>query len=385
MGFCVSKLGSKASEGEAPASTTDKTAVDGEAGSTDVSMDAIEIDIADTGVMLRKSRTFPHSSTTTLFNVDGEDGGSANGEIGLRAKKYCIKMSDLRELLVSMMPTDEQLAFFDSWVECLGGQEQHFSTRLSFHTDGSNLEYGVRGSCDKLVGMIKKFLIQCEIPLDPFESMTRNIQELQCVDMTFWCKIKHLQPRTACRNDEFTPGIDAGYVLHCAVPWGTADIIMPQVDDQDNIRDHMHKEGRSPCGIGASLVPVEPESRIVFHLEGTGTSKKGLMAMFVFFRSMGFPKPEEEVVRLLSSTAPSGYLIVVHIGPEGLTCLTATLESPKRLVYEEICTEINFTCCAKYVVHAQSICGGEFTGLEYSSSARGYTVGLVFEAEPPDA
>lgn len=350
----------------------EKTKLSGITGSTQVS-ESFEIDIAGTGAEDTKQIQFAIPETAAA---------PAESHRGSRAHKVCPPTDALRAMLVSMMATEEQLSFFDSWIECVGAKKDQLASKISFHTDGSNFEYGLRGSVDVLKSIIEHFLEQCEIPLDAFQTMEQTIKELACEEMSFWCRIKHMQPRTACRNDDFVPSIDAGYMLHCNMNWEAADLIMPQGADQDGIREYMQLQGRDPCGVGASLVPVEPEARIAFNIDNVRLSKRGLLAMLMFYKNLGFVKPEEAALECLSMD-PERYVIVVCTGPKGLIRLSGTLEFPETPKYEELCDAIDFTFAGSYARAARSCCGGEPTGVDYSADSRGYTVGLVFETEPP--
>lgn len=318
--------------------------------------------------------------------TDGhEEETNGNGIISPVEKPPSIKgcpidQGGAREILQLMNPTTEQVEFFETWMETIGSQASNVDSKLSFCTDGSNFEYSITGKCKGLPQLVEEMIVKCEMPTEGMDKMEEMIKELRCEKMTLWCKLKNIPCQYVARDRGLPPAIDLGYTLHSPLSWTVCDLLMPNVHEHELIRDYTQGEKNPPVGFGASLLPIETEHRLLFRHDTSDTSIAKMSALFFFnfFKSLGFPKPEDGVISVLTSCEPTEYIMVVSMGPKGLTRLSASLENPSSVIHKDLCAALDFPCGEKLLAYAGKYFGGHPSSIEYNADSGGYSCCVAY-------
>eukprot|EP00747_Dinoflagellata_sp_TGD_P206961 gnl/TRDRNA2_/TRDRNA2_80580_c1_seq1.p1 gnl/TRDRNA2_/TRDRNA2_80580_c1~~gnl/TRDRNA2_/TRDRNA2_80580_c1_seq1.p1 ORF type:complete len:117 (+),score=15.15 gnl/TRDRNA2_/TRDRNA2_80580_c1_seq1:115-465(+) len=111
-----------------------------------------------------------------------------------------------------------------------------------------------------------------------------------------------------------------------------------------------------------------------------GTPKKSLLSAFFFFKSLGFAKPEDSVVRLLSACVSERFLIQIVMGPKGLTRLSVILVEPSNPISKELAASLKFDYKSDGIEKVKAIMGTDPDVIDYAANAKGYAVGIGFTA-----
>jgi len=93
---------------------------------------------------------------------------------------------------------------------------------------------------------------------------------------------------------------------------------------------------------------------------------------------MGFERPRDSIVRLLSFCQPERCNVSAAMGPKGLTRLILRLHSPSTPVAKELAQNLGFTYLTRQLERVQESLGFEANVVEYVAEARGYTVAVGF-------
>ena len=99
-------------------------------------------------------------------------------------------------------------------------------TSLFVSTDLKLVELAIDGSSSILMKIANNFAQKCSVPGKMFFEIDNVLRELQrCHEASLWCKFKDIGGER--------PVVDAGIHLHSEISWRLADVLMPQVDDED--------------------------------------------------------------------------------------------------------------------------------------------------------
>jgi len=290
-----------------------------------------------------------------------------------------VSSARLHAILQLLEPSSQQLKFFQVWTaiiydEVLPLCEPQGQLTL-IATDLTYMEIRLLAVTDKMMEAMRNFMVTCKIPTRQFEAVEKVVEELEPQRLTLWCKLKNLGKNK--------PTVDTGISIQRSLDWAIVDVLMPAVEDQDALRKYALKQRYVPVMYGSSVLPIEPEKHLAFEVttEETHVSQKQLfVASFLFFKSLGFTKPEDKVDRLLGSCANGRFLITVLMGPKGLTRVSMSVIEPKK----EVAAELAFTLGSKYreevVNEIKTLLDGEADILDYVADSRGYTVSLGFVA-----
>jgi len=285
------------------------------------------------------------------------------------------------KMLERMGATEEQMSFFQAWAEIVGNKALALpdsTNTVSVTTDIHLLEFRITASpADAMLNLGRDFVQQCGVSGVQLEEMDMAQAELKADKVTLWAKLKHMGPSSTGH----APAIDAGYELNKSMDWVVADMLMPSVDDQDALRDYAVQENVRPGNFGCSFFPTDPEKRLTFEM-GTGdlysNTKKSLLSAFFFFKSLGFAKPDDNVVRLLSSSQPQKFVISVSMGPRGLTRLAVTLSQPAKMIARGLAEAVSFKFDEAGVDALLEIVGAPIDSVDYAADAEGYLVAVSF-------
>lgn len=278
-------------------------------------------------------------------------------------------------MLEHMGCTEEQMSFYATWVEVVGNTALAIpgaTASVMVVSDMSALEFRITAATQQMALLAREFVAQCGVPDGQLKEMTMAQAEVGADTTTLWCKLKHIRTNT--------PAIDAGYTLNAPVHWTIADMLMPGVDDQDALRDYAVQEHTQPTNFGSSFFPTEPERRLTFEMNSSEelgqNPKKSLLSAFFFFKSLGFAKPEDNVVRLLSSSTPAKFVINVTMGPRGLTRLAVTLSQPTKMIARSLAEALYFPYDDAGVAKMRDIVGADVDSVDYAADSGGYAVAL---------
>lgn len=328
---------------------------------------------------------------------DGHDGGDhQNGSAKEPGECHAprdsqkdpgITASAIREILQMAKASEDQVRFFEAWTKMVFEAAAPLSPSqgqiLTVATDLSYLELQVCGEAERMFGLAKKFASTCQVPDTMIQEMEEAQLAVKAADVTLWCKLRQI--------NRGNPGIDAGFTLNSRVDWTTADILMPWVDDTDTLREYTTNERHTPKAYGSSMFPNEPERLLKFEMTGERNSKgmpdgrdkkkSSLLASFFFFKSLGFAKPEDDVVRWLNHCNPRRFTICVTMGPKGLTRLSMALNDPGEQVANELADCLDTAYSKEILAKMQELFGGrEFDIIEYGANAQGYAVYVGYAA-----
>lgn len=285
----------------------------------------------------------------------------------------------LLEVFQCMEASPGQLRFFKVWLKMVyeealpmcdpAGQLTIIATDLSY------MEVRLLVVTDTLMGLIVQFMRTCGIPDRQFKKVEKVVNELKPPRLSVWCKLKNIGRRK--------PTVDTGVSIQRSLDWAIVDVLMPPVEDQDALRKYALKQRYCPVMYGSSILPIEPEKHLGFEVttEATHVSQKQLfVASFLFFKSLGFTKPEDKVDRLLGSCVSGRFLINILMGPKGLTRATMSIIQPKKQVAAELASSSGGVYREETLNHIKELLDGEADILDYVADSRGYSVSLGFVA-----
>eukprot|EP00747_Dinoflagellata_sp_TGD_P184660 gnl/TRDRNA2_/TRDRNA2_40501_c0_seq1.p1 gnl/TRDRNA2_/TRDRNA2_40501_c0~~gnl/TRDRNA2_/TRDRNA2_40501_c0_seq1.p1 ORF type:complete len:351 (-),score=65.47 gnl/TRDRNA2_/TRDRNA2_40501_c0_seq1:92-1144(-) len=278
----------------------------------------------------------------------------------------------------------EQIEFFEVWCRCI--YEPLHSAGLILHshmqvrTNMDHLEFRIRGASENMMTNMAEFMNEIEMPVEMGEVMITTQEEMPAEEMTLWVCMHQ------CTTSE--PAIDAGYCFHRDYDWEdenhalTMDMILPQVEDYEWLKEYCKKAQYSADAFETSMFPVEPEMRLGFRMMDQ-TPKKSLLESLFFFRAMGFGKPEDQVMHLLGGCCSEFFVVHVCIGPRGLTRMSMIALETSDNVAKELANQVNFKYDQAGVTKIEQILRARPNAVEYGATSRGYVIGIGFTTEPP--
>merc|ERR1712232_465445 len=172
---------------------------------------------------------------------------------------------------------------------------------------------------------------------------------------------------------------DAGFKLipkdTQKLSWLVADLLMPPGHDQDLLREHAEQDMLTPSTYMSSFFPVERERAVGVGL--SGDPRKALLAALFFFKSLGFTKPEDSIVRLLGKCPAHDYRVFASMGPKGLTRLVLRMTTPEHEIAEELAGSAGFLYKAGLIESLQNDLQGSLPQVvpdfvDFTAEYRGY-------------
>mmetsp|Transcript_19338 Transcript_19338/g.41108 ORF Transcript_19338/g.41108 Transcript_19338/m.41108 type:complete len:357 (-) Transcript_19338:92-1162(-) len=323
--------------------------------------------------------------------ADGDDtqmGGGAGSKDAEKPKQMprsprnrgmtAITADAARSVVEACKASPEQAQFFETWLNFIFEQAmpkvEPGGRMLLVSTDMQYLELRISGNARLMLRLASRFVEACGVPDTRLVSRLQEmVSELQVPAVGLWCRLK--------RMGSTSPAVDAGFLLESELDWMVADLLMPPAEDQEILRDYAVREQHKPCAYGSSLLPVEPESMLVLDMGGGAPGRppeRALLSGLLVFKCLGFSRPEDAVVRTLSSSRPVGCSVAAALGPKGLTRLSLRLAEPqgKEWVPQDLanCMELRYE--SDTIEAVRKAVGGEATILDYAADARGYLVVL---------
>lgn len=242
--------------------------------------------------------------------------------------------------------------------------------QLRMSVDGRTLELYITGDSDNMAALLldfgKKYL-----PNGRMLSLMYQVQEeLKAPKLTLWCRIKRMGPSGG------KSGVDAGYIVPGSVDWQVADLVMPPSADQDALREQ--SSGRHlPDSFGCSILPNDPERSLSFNVTAK-TPQKCLLHAFLFFKAMGFMKPEELVVQELDKLSATQLNIRVFLGTKGLTRIAMGFEDRHKVNPARLAQLLHNHYNNLLVDQASRLLNKSVDVLSYAVEKHGYSVTVGF-------
>jgi len=276
--------------------------------------------------------------------------------------------------------TQVQLAFFTSWLERVFDEAAPYATeggkQIVIASDLSFFELSIMGEAQDMLEKAYDFLDSMNVPedarnafLEMYKFSKQAYEAVMPPELSLWCRLKNIGTEV--------PGVDCGVTLNSQLEWLVADLLMPIGDDQDALRAHAVQEQHKPSFYSCSLLPQEPERSLTFELANAAPQRL-IMSSFFFFKSLGFVKPEDTVVRALSNCQVLKCWVTAAMGPKGLTKLMLRLWECSSATAMELAPLVGCTYCSKELQQARTTLMAEASFLDYIAGANGYSLAMGF-------
>lgn len=268
----------------------------------------------------------------------------------------------------------EQVDFLQTFVNVVVEEAVHTSPpgglRFNVSTDLEFMEVSICASKELMLRLANRFLEACQLPdLRLLDQMLQVQSVMKAPDIWLWCKLKRIG-----RSQQ---AVDAGFFIDDTIEWLVADIIVPKSPDQESLRNYAMQDRLVPHGYSSSLFPIEPESSLSFEID-SGNLKSSIFTAFFLFKSMGFAKPEDEVLRVVTSVNALKCLCFASLGPKGLTRLAIRVMQPRGEVAEPIAKASGAKYFFVELAAIEEVIGAVPVAVGYSAEQRGYTVGVTW-------
>jgi hypothetical protein len=186
-------------------------------------------------------------------------------------------------------------------------------------------EQSVSGRSARMLDLLEKFAAVVDPNTTP--DLSALNQHIRGDKASIWFRVKNLYLDGTVPGG---PGIDVGFTCHApevaAVKWIDIHMLMHQCEDIDNVRSYANKESWSLTGFGMSIGQV-PEQRYI--LSPPQYRRNYTLASFLFFRELGFKKPNQGVMEALTNSDPKEMSLQATVAVEGLIRLGVQCWSPR--------------------------------------------------------
>mmetsp|Transcript_30389 Transcript_30389/g.69960 ORF Transcript_30389/g.69960 Transcript_30389/m.69960 type:complete len:439 (+) Transcript_30389:95-1411(+) len=283
----------------------------------------------------------------------------------------------IRSLLVEAGTSQELLTFWTEWdvrvVQKALGSCRQLAVLLS--SDTKSVEVQMTGGAGHYMSLIRQFVNDTGIPSQPLEEIEMFEGELEPGLVTLWCRFRHLG------GTERQPSIDAGVTLLTEkMPWQVADLLMHDIGEQDTLREFAMEELDSllePSWYSASIFPLEPEKGLHFDL---AEDARTIASSFMVFKVMGFNKPHDATVKLLSTCLAQKKSFAVFMGPSGLTRIVLRLEDMSKFTAYELTESVHGRYHEALIEQVGTWFGMEQPNvIDFVADSRGYSIGVGFQ------
>lgn len=295
-----------------------------------------------------------------------EDAGESRGEVFRRAVFAAVEEPLASREMMLFLETWMDLVFEQAWpVSPPGGCE------LLVATDLRTVEIRVAARSTLMFRLANRFVEACQCPDDKlFAKLLKLNEEIKAPEIVLWCRLKRIGlPQQS---------VDAGFYLHQHIQWILADIIVPQSPEQEIVQRYFLGERVEPAGYGCSLLPNEPESLLDFDID-EGAFKPSLFTCLLLLKQLGFSRPEDYVITLLSNAHAMSCGLLAGFGQKGLTRLSVIL----RQLHNQIAKELTETTGQEYLdielTRLETIVGHAPDLLMYSAESSGYIVFIGYK------
>mmetsp|Transcript_51130 Transcript_51130/g.94641 ORF Transcript_51130/g.94641 Transcript_51130/m.94641 type:complete len:437 (+) Transcript_51130:82-1392(+) len=283
----------------------------------------------------------------------------------------------VRSLLVEAGASPELQMFWTEWdtrvVQQALGQCRQLTILLS--SDTKSVEVQMTGVSGHYMSLIRQFVTDTGVPVHPMQEIDMFESELEPQVVTLWCRFRHLS------GTDRHSSIDAGVTLHTeAMPWQTADLLMHDIGEEDTLREFAMEELDTllePSMYSASIFPVEPEKGLHFDL---AEDSRTIASSFMVFKVMGFSKPNDATVKLLSTCLAQKKTFAVYMGPSGLTRIVLRLADMSKMMAYDLTESVHGRYHEDLIDQVGIWLGMEQPNvIEFIADSRGYSIGVGFQ------
>eukprot|EP00930_Biecheleria_cincta_P041840 TRINITY_DN28751_c0_g1_i1.p1 TRINITY_DN28751_c0_g1~~TRINITY_DN28751_c0_g1_i1.p1 ORF type:complete len:395 (-),score=85.68 TRINITY_DN28751_c0_g1_i1:31-1164(-) len=283
-------------------------------------------------------------------------------------------MKAAKIVFVARSASQEQVDFLQTFVNVVVEEAVHTSPpgglRFTVSTDLESMEVSIASSKELMLRLANRFLAACKLPdLRLLDQMAQVSSVMKAPETWLWCRLK--------RIGRAQQSVDAGFFIDDTMEWMVADIVVPKSQDQEALRNYAMQDRLVPHGFASSLFPIEPEAMLSFQMD-SGSLKSSIFTAFFLFKSMGFAKPEDEVLRAVTSVNALRCQCSASLGPKGLTQLAIRVISPRGEVAEQMAKASGFRYFFKQLAEVESEMGDAPMTVGYSAEMRGYTVSVTW-------
>jgi len=270
----------------------------------------------------------------------------------------------------------EQMQFFETYLLYVFDEAVHVTPKdgimLQVSTDFYNVTFGIKASRELMLRLANRFLEACKVPdLRLYGRFVQVHQETQGAEAWLFCYIKRISGTH--------PALDFGYTLETQCDWLLLELLLPRSADQETLRNIAMGERRAPTSYGCSLMPVEPESSLSFNVVDQSFKSSVLTSLFIF-KAMGLTKPEDMLLKALTSVKGKKVSLHAHLGPKGLTKLASRIWEPLGDSFvEEVATAARTELNAESLsaLNAELGVAGP-AWIDFLAESRGYSVSVGY-------
>lgn len=285
----------------------------------------------------------------------------------------------LQEILKACEASESQIKFGRAWFNSVFSQAADPKAKkgkaMLVSSDASSLDISASCLAKDALALAKVFLDTMGAPTTQFEELKQVQDEVanDSTKATVYCKFKHMGAGST------NASVDCGVLLHEEMKWATVDILMPVVQDQDTFLSHAMSEHITPTSYGSSIFPVEPERRLLFEVESDLLNRKRhLRSALFFFWSLGFAKPDDTVIGLLTDCPPQKFTLDLGMGPKGLTRLAVSFRDSETLIGRDLAKALMLDFNERIFKLIRSTLGTDPDMIDYGVNSKGYAVGIGF-------
>jgi len=282
----------------------------------------------------------------------------------------------MRSLLVEAGASPEVLQFWTEWDTRLLRQAASSCRQMTvlLSSDTKFIEIQVTGLTSPYLSYLRQFIYDTGSPEQCLKEVSRIQEEVEAQLATLWCRFRHMG------GTERKPSVDAGITLHTeAMRWQTADLLMPDIGDEDTLREFAMEDQDTilePTGFSCSIFPVEPERGLLFDMP---EDTRSILPSFLVFKAMGFAKPQDAAVKILSTCLPRRKAFAAYMGPGGLTRIVLRLADLSKFLAYELAEALHSRYHSELIDQTSIWLGIEPNVIEYIADSRGYSAGVGFQ------
>merc|ERR1712085_145772 len=281
------------------------------------------------------------------------------------------------EALSKTAACKEQRDFFEAFVDLvfrrLEAEGKQRNCMLVIAGDLSRLELDIVAELGSLMDLAQSFLDECGIPSPPGEGMykfQRCAAGGELDRACLWCRLKGIGTNW--------PVADVGFNLTFATEDQLPVSLLPQSRDFLELQRYAIEESLSGLSCGSSLLPSStfPVPGIIERETQMGSSAKMLLSGLALFRHLRFDKPDDMVIRTLSSCRAKICHVRSHLSADGLTQLSLRLEGCVKSLSPETINALGFKGSA--ILDLANSLGRSPDLLDYARDANGSSLAMGY-------
>jgi len=292
-----------------------------------------------------------------------------------------LSVTSARQVLRTTQASQEQVEFFEAFVDLVAQeaqtrQPQRTSLQLLVATDLSRLELLVTSDASLVVELAEAFLLQIGLPEGEqgrVAQLRTAVDRLRPDKVCLWCRLKRL--------GSTAPLADVGFAIEGNIEPRELDALVPPSGDYQTLARHAAEEKCQSCLYGSSLLPGFAPTILEYDMAKVKSTKL-LLSGLGFFRALGFVKPEDVVIRQLSSCKPERCMVRTFLSAEGLTQQSLRLFGAAKLPIQDTAQALNIQQ-AERVQQVYRILGENPDFMEYTMDSQGCSLAVGYTSAAP--